>query len=218
MNTAPPDEAPVRKRSLLDCSTLKNVSKDATGVCYRPRMSSAVHASAEVLAERLAKLPPPPLDEGPVVLVVVRPDVGERVTPARCRLTPEGGVEDDRWAKRENPVLGAQVSVMRADVARVLADGRPLELFGDNLLVEIDLSPDNLPAGARLSVGTALCEVTDKPHTGCAKFAERFGQAARDLLGAEAFRTLRLRGIYVAVIEAGEVGPGDGVRVLARGR
>ena len=34
--------------------------------------------------------------------------------------------------------------------------------------------PENLPTGARLAVGSALCEVTDKPHTGCNKFVERF--------------------------------------------
>ena len=64
-----------------------------------------------------------------------------------------------------------------------IANGQPLFLFGDNLLVELDVSPANLPTGTRLQVGTALCEVTPKPHTGCGKFAARFGQDARDLRG-----------------------------------
>ena len=52
---------------------------------------------------------------------------------------------------------------MRADVARLIADGQDLSLFGDNLLVELDLSVENLPAGTRLRIGTALCEVTPLP-------------------------------------------------------
>jgi MOSC domain-containing protein YiiM len=171
---------------------------------------------AEALAARIRSLPAPPADDGEIALVVVRPDPGERITPARVKLTPNGGVEGDRWLKRENPLPAAQVTVMRADVARVLCNGHPLSLFGDNLLVHLDLSLANLPAGTRVMVGTALCEVTEKPHTGCVKFSDRFGQAARDLTGAEGFKELRLRGLYVRVIEAGEVGPGDRMRVLAR--
>jgi MOSC domain-containing protein YiiM len=178
--------------------------------------SSDRHLPGDVIIARLRALAPLATDEGAVVLVVARPSTGERTTPEKCRLTPEGGVEGDRWASRENPSIRSQVTMMRADVARVLANGQPLSLFGDNLLVEIDLSSSNLPAGTRLRVGTALCEVTDKPHTGCSKFAARFGQAARELTTAEDFLAWRLRGLHVRVVEAGDVGPGDRVRVLAR--
>jgi MOSC domain-containing protein YiiM len=179
-------------------------------------MSSDYHLSTDAIEARLAELPPVSKDDGAIVLVVARPDVGERETPSRCALTPEHGVANDRWAKKENPVLAAQVAVMRADVARVIANGQPLSLFGDNLLVELDLAPENLPLGTRLRVGTALCEVTEKPHNGCVKFASRFGQDARDVLAKDAWRTWRLRGLYVKVIEAGEVSPGDRMRVVSR--
>jgi MOSC domain-containing protein YiiM len=175
-----------------------------------------MHLTTEALETALGQLPPPPADEGVVALVVARPEVEARRTPARCRLTPEEGVEGDRWRRRENPDPRAQITVMRADVARLFANGQPLSLFGDNLLVELDLSLANLPPGTRLSVGTALCEVTPQPHTGCGKFAARFGQDARDLTAAPAFRDQRLRGLYIRVLEAGEVGPGDPVRVLSR--
>lgn len=175
-----------------------------------------VHLPHVKLAERISRLDPPPRDAGLVALVVVRPEVGTRKTPSRCRLSPEAGVEDDRWSKREKRVLDAQISVMRADVARVIANGQSLDLSGDNLLVDIDLSPENLPAGTRVRIGAALCEVTPKPHTGCAKFAARFGQPARDITGAAEFASLRLRGLYVKVIEAGEVSPGDAIVVLDR--
>ncbi len=178
---------------------------------------AAPHLPYALLAAALERLPPAPADEGSVVLVVARPESGARITPGRCLLTPGEGVAGDRWAKAEKPLLAAQVSAMRADVARVVANGQPLSLFGDNLLVDLDLSADNLPEGTRLRVGTAVCRVTGKPHTGCVKFAARFGQDARDVVGAEAFRAGRPRGLFLRVEEAGEVGPGDRIAVLERG-
>jgi len=176
-----------------------------------------VHLSAATLIERLEALPPAPRDAGRVVLVVSRPAVGERRTPERCALSVEGGVDGDRWAARENPVRASQVTVMRADVAGVIANGQPLSLFGDNLLVELDLSAENLPDRTRLRIGTALCAVTPKPHNGCAKFGARFGQHARDVLSSERFASWRLRGLHVEVIEPGETSPGDRIEVLRHG-
>jgi len=170
----------------------------------------------EVLDVGLRGLPDPPKDAGTVALVVVRPETEQRETPERVRLTLDGGVDGDRWAKREAPKLKNQVTMMRADVARLFADGQPLSLFGDNLLVELDLSARNLPPGTRLQVGTALCEVTPEPHTGCGKFSARFGPDARALTAAPEYVEAHLRGIHVYVVEPGEVGPGDAVRVISR--
>jgi MOSC domain-containing protein YiiM len=178
--------------------------------------STSMHLSTAALEQGLRQMPPPPRDEGTIILVVVRPHTEARLTPASCRLTPEGGVDGDRWAQRENPSPASQITVMRADVARLFADGQPLSLFGDNLLVELDLSPINLPTGTRLQVGTAVCEVTPTPHTGCGKFAARCGQDARDLTAAAEFQDWRLRGLHFRVLEAGEVSPGDRIRVLSR--
>jgi MOSC domain-containing protein YiiM len=125
-------------------------------------------------------------------------------------------VENDRWGKRPSPDPEAQITVMRADVARLVANGQPLSLPGDNLMVELDLDTANLPAGTRLRVGTALCEVTPKPHTGCGKFAGRFGDEARAFTNAPEWESARLRGLYIRVVEAGEVSPGDPIRVLSR--
>jgi MOSC domain-containing protein YiiM len=174
------------------------------------------HLPYAVLAERIACLPPAPVDAGRVVLVVARPDVDERTTPRRASLTPDAGVEGDRWAQRMPRILDNQVTVMRADVARVIANGQAIELAGDNLFVELDLSYTNLPTGTRLQVGTSLCEVTAKPHQGCNKFAARFGEDARRITGADEFRSWRLRGLHIRVIEAGVVGPGERIEVLER--
>jgi MOSC domain-containing protein YiiM len=174
------------------------------------------HTTLDELEGRLLRMPPAPTDHGSVSLVVVRPDVDERRTPARCRLTPEGGVEGDRWSKRELRSADDQITVMRADIARLVGNGQPISTPGDNLMVELDLSEANLPTGATLRVGTALCEVTPKPHRGCSKFAARFGQDALRLTAI--YDHWHLRGLHVRVLEAGEVGPGDAIEVLSRPR
>lgn len=174
------------------------------------------YPSYETLDAGLRALPPAPRELGEVALVVARPDTDARQTPARCRLTPAEGVEGDRWSARGRPNPESQVTLMRADVAGVLCNGHPLALFGDNLQVHLDLSEENLPAGTRLRVGSALCEVTPLPHTGCGKFEARFGKDARALTNAPEYLGARLRGIHVRVLEPGEVGPGDPIEVLSR--
>lgn len=173
-------------------------------------------ATLEALEVEYRRLPPPPRNAGTVALVVARPATDERRTPERCSLTPADGVVGDRWSQRPDADLQAQVTVMRADVARLLCDGQPLSLFGDNLLVELDISESNLPAGTRLRVGSALCEVTPKPHTGCSKFMARFGHDALRLTAAPQFRSDHLRGIHLRVLDAGEVSPGDPIEVVSR--
>ena len=177
---------------------------------------SQLHLPYEILEQRIADLPAAPTSEGRVVLVVVRPETDQRVTPQRCRFTPEHGVEGDRWCKRTTRVLDSQVTMMRADIAGVIANGQSLALSGDNLLVDLDLSRENLPDGTRLRIGTAVVEVTAKPHNGCAKFAARFGEDARAVIGADRFKAWRLRGIHVRVVGAGDASPGDPITVLSR--
>ena len=44
-------------------------------------------------------------------------------------------------------------------------------LAGDNLIVDLDLSEANLPAGCQLAIGReVVVEITDRAHTGCGKF------------------------------------------------
>lgn len=176
-------------------------------------MTPLLHLPFATLVERLRALPPAPRTAGRVELVVSRPAVDERRMPARCVLSVDSGLEGDRWVHRENAKRASQVTVMRADVARVIANGQPLSLFGDNLLVELDLSRDNLPDGTRLQIGTAVCAVTPKPHNGCSKFGARFGQDALLVLASEDFMTWRLRGLHVEVLETGEVSPSDRIEV-----
>ena len=105
---------------------------------------------------------------------------------------------------------------MEAGVAELIANGQPVSLFGDNLFLELDISTENLPPGSRVRAGTAVLEVTPKPHNGCRKFRGRFGEGALLFVSEPGLRHRNLRGIYMRVVEEGEIGAGDSVEVLAR--
>ena len=85
---------------------------------------------------------------------------------------------------------------------------------GDQLHVDLDLSPDNLPAGTRLAIGDAVIEITDQPHTGCAKFAARFGKEALRFVNVGVGKELRLRGINAKVVTPGTIRRGDTITKL----
>jgi MOSC domain-containing protein YiiM len=158
----------------------------------------------------------PPKDSGRVILIVRRCGEGVRETPGRARLCTEAGLFGDEWCRRPTRDVEAQLAVMRADVAKLIANGRPLTMFGDNVFVDLDISNANLPAGTRLRLGEAVVEVTPKPHTGCGKFHSRFGENAFWFVNAAAGRHQNLRGIYWRVIESGEVSVYDTIEVLTR--
>ena len=164
----------------------------------------------------LAAVRASPRDEGSVVLIVLRPASGERLTPPRAVLSAAGGAEGDRWGLRQDRDPSAQVSVINARLLAALAgSAERMGVSGDNLALDLDLSEGNLPAGSRLRVGEALLEVTGRPHQGCRKFEGWFGKAARDLVDSPPGRALRLRGLYARVLEGGAVRVGDPVRRAA---
>jgi len=69
-----------------------------------------------------------------------------------------------------------------------------------------------VPAGTRLSIGSAVIEVTAQPHTGCAKFVQRFGVDAMKFVNSPQGRALHLRGINARVVVPGRIQTGDRVR------
>jgi len=87
-------------------------------------------------------------------------------------------------------------------------------LAGDQFFVDFDLSASNVPPGTRLAFGTAVLEVTTQPHTGCAKFVQRFGLDAMRFVNSPMGRQLQLRGINAQVVQSGTVRVGDLIRKI----
>ena len=134
----------------------------------------------------------------------------------RATMTPESGMPGDSWGRQRKPSPEAQLTAMQFNVAQLVANGQPLTLFGDQLFLDLNLSHANLPPGSVLRAGGTTLEVTPLPHNGCRKFRARFGEAALRLVAKPELRHLNLRGIYVRVVEAGDIATGDEVQVLQR--
>ncbi len=183
---------------------------------FGPPGDPSRHLPLGELEQKLGTLPAAPRDAGRVALLVRRRPDKVRETPTRIDLGPDTGVPGDAWGRGEKPDRAAQLTVMEIDVAEMIANGQPLTVFGDNLFLALDLSVENLPTGSRLRLGRALLEVTAKPHNGCRKFAARFGHDALRLVANPQLRHRNLRGIYMSVVEAGEVAVGDAVAVVSR--
>lgn len=175
------------------------------------------HLARSVLEAEIARLRAP-LDEGSVELLVARGPEGERVLPEDVRLTAREGMPGDRWGAQTKYGPDYQLATTRSDYARLIANGQPLELHGDNIFVHLDLSSDNLPHGSLVRLGAALLAVTAVPHNGCKKWVQRFGLDPMQLNLDPAYRHLHLRGIYLRVIEDGRVRVGDRAVVVERGR
>ena len=178
---------------------------------------SAVNVTADELRAGLDHVAAAPADEGVVELIVRRPDVGEREVLEEAELDVALGLVGDRWSargKRPNPK--SQLTLMSARAAELIAGDREhWPPAGDQLYVELDLSGENLPAGTRLAIGSAIVEVSDLPHLGCAKFTARYGEEARELANSPEGVALNLRGIITTVIRSGRIRVGDVVRKVA---
>ena len=182
-------------------------------------------ASAEELERGLREIRRSPAERGTLELIVRRPAEGEREIVEEAELDLDEGLVGDSWRSRgsrrmpdgsANP--NAQVTLMNARVAALVAGERERwALAGDQLYVDLDLSPGNLPPGTRLAVGAAVLEVTADPHTGCAKFSERFGSAAVRFVNAKPGRELNLRGVNTRVVDPGVVRTGDPIAKLDAG-
>ena len=148
----------------------------------------------------------PAIDDGTIHLIVVRRERGVHETPPRIALDRQLGVIGDRWATMDKPDPEAQVTLMERRVAELLGE---LHVPGDNLVVDLDLSAAASPTGTRLRVGTALIEISAKPHTGCATFRARVGDDALRWINAREHRERRMRGVHARIVESGEVAVGD---------
>ena len=160
-----------------------------------------------------------PKDNGVLEMVLRRPAEDEREVLDEAELSLEEGVVGDNWNQRPSsrtddggPHPDMQLNVMNARaVALVAGDRDRWSLAGDQLYVDLDISEANVPPGTQLAIGTAVIEVTDQPHTGCAKFTQRFGLEAHRFVNSRDRADLHLRGINAKVVTPGTIRPGDAV-------
>ena len=160
-----------------------------------------------------------PRDIGIVELIVRRPEPLAREVLEEAELDVVRGMVGDSWVNRPSkrtpdgsPNPEQQLTLMSVRAIEALADRAEWPLAGDQFFVDFDLSKANLPAGTRLVVGSAIVEITATPHTGCAKFTERFGSDATKWVNSDAGLELRVRGVNARILQAGTVRVGDTLR------
>jgi MOSC domain-containing protein YiiM len=160
-----------------------------------------------------------PKDAGPIEMIVRRPGENEREVVQSGDLSTEGGLAGDDWVNRIDgngePHYAAQLTLMNARVADAVAVTRDRwPLAGDQIFVDMDISVENLPPGARIKVGEAVVEISHVPHTGCAKFAGRFGSEALRFANVGVGRENRFRGVNAFVVQNGAFAVGDKITKL----
>lgn len=160
-----------------------------------------------------------PEDAGPIEMIVRRPAENQREVVETAELTTDRGLVGDSWIDRVDedgePYMASQLTIMNARVADAVAGNRDRwPLAGDQIYVDLDISHENLPAGSRIRVGDAVVEISDVPHTGCAKFSSRFGKEALRFANVGAGRENRFRGVNAFVVTDGMVNVGDKVTKL----
>ena len=175
------------------------------------------HLTIEELEAALDHLRQTPKDDGVIELIVRRPEVDQREVLDEAELDLSLGLIGDNWKVRgskKTPDGSAhpemQINIMNSRVTALVAQERERwPLAGDQFYIDMDLSRENLPAGSRIAVGSAVLEVSPLPHTGCKKFVSRFGVEAMEFVNSELGKALCLRGINAKIIQGGTVKVGQ---------
>ncbi len=177
---------------------------------------SEMHLSADQLEQSVTHILGSPSDAGELKLIVRRPAIDERETPMEGRLDKEVGLVGDNWCARSKVVPDMQLNIMNARVIEAVAQTpERWSLAGDQLFLDMELSGENLPPGTQIALGDAIIEVTEPPHTGCKKFAARFGVDAMVFVNSGRGKTLNLRGICARVVKSGDIKIGDLARKIS---
>lgn len=185
-------------------------------------MQTALHLSLTELEAGMELIRQSPRQEGVVRMIVRRPREDEREIVSEAELSLSEGLVGDNWKGRGSKHMpdgsanpGAQITVTNARLVELIAQSEERwSLAGDQLYVDFDLSDDNIPPGTRLSIGSAVIEVTAVPHNGCLKFSDRFGAEALKFVNSPEGKQLHLRGINTRVVQAGIIHVGDVVKKI----
>ena len=175
------------------------------------------HLSMAELESGLDHIRQAPKDGGVLQLICRRPSIEAREVLEEAELDTVLGLVGDNWRTRgssSTPDRSAhpemQLNIMNSRAIALVAQTRDRwALAGDQLFVDLDLSKENLPAGARVRLGSAIIEVTARPHTGCQKFVARFGLDAMMFVNSPVGQQLCLRGINARVVQSGVIRVGD---------
>ena len=178
------------------------------------------HLTKQQLEAGLDTVLQSPKNEGALAMIVRRPVTEQREVLVNAELDIVEGLVGDNWRARGSSATkgGAahpdmQLNIMNARMTDLVAQTKERwPLAGDQLYIDLDLSDENLPPGARLAIGSAIIEVTAEPHTGCKKFVERFGLEAMKFVNSGLGKKINLRGINAKVIQSGQIATNNLVR------
>ena len=187
-----------------------------------PAISPDEFRSHDELSAQLEHVLSGPKDDGTLDLIVMRPETDQRVVPDSFEVSAAEGLPGDHWKRGSGYALedgtgdpDAQICMMMSRcIGAIAGDKANWAPAGDNLFIDMDLTPANMPPGTRFSIGSAEFVVTELPHNGCQSFIDRYGRDACVFVNAGEGKIHRLRGIYARVTRDGTISVGDKVSKL----
>ena len=163
------------------------------------------HVPLASLENGVAEIRRSPKATGKVVLIARRQVVEEREVVGEAELDPVEGLVGDCW--RERGSRATEDGAAHPDMQLTLMNARAASLVAGPV--------ERWPLAGDQLVGSAVVEVTAIPHTGCGKFARRFGVDALKFVNSPVGRELNLRGINTRIVSGGTVRQGDAIRKAA---
>ena len=185
-------------------------------------MTDMQHVAMETLVAGLDEVRRSPAEVGVLEMIVRRPQTETREVLDAGELDVTEGLVGDNWKRRGSSQTAdgsahpdMQITATNSRLmALVAGEKSDWPLAGDQLYINFDLSAENVPPGTQLSIGEAVIQITEPPHTGCKKYAARFGRAALEFISTPTGKQLQLRGVNAKVIRPGIIRVGDVVKKL----